>query len=201
MTEGSALKIALALVERPAQAKLVRDALLPPGTDLLLAVAAGEPDALAQAQALTMRTEPELRAAAGFFVEQAMLFDGADYYRVLGSAQDAPASQLRRNMALLMRWVHPDVQSGRGPDGMTRTVFARRITQAWDELKSQDRRSHYDEVLDESLRIKRIRMRSGLSGANAHGLSKLQKPKRLRGPGGSSGDLVSRVLQFIRGHK
>jgi hypothetical protein len=42
-------------------------------------------------------------------------------------------------MALLLRWLHPDLD----PCG-ERSVFVRRVTRAWNDLKTQDRRDAYD---------------------------------------------------------
>ena len=50
-----------------------------------------------------------IREAAGFFVEQILLFPGADSYRVLGASPEATNRELRRNMSLLLRWLHPDL--------------------------------------------------------------------------------------------
>ena len=68
-----------------------------------------------------------------------MLYPDADHYRVLGARPEASTSELRRNMALLIRWLHPDQQNGGD-----RSVFTTRITRAWNELKTEDRRTAYD---------------------------------------------------------
>jgi curved DNA-binding protein CbpA len=78
-------------------------------------------------------------AAAAFFIEQILLFPGADSYRVLGARQAATAGELRRNMALLLRWLHPDLD----PKG-ERSIFAGRVTKAWEDLKTPERRAVYD---------------------------------------------------------
>jgi hypothetical protein len=44
-------------------------------------------------------------------------------------------------MALLLRWLHPDVAAG-----AERSVFTARITAAWDDLKTPERRAGYDET-------------------------------------------------------
>jgi hypothetical protein len=58
-------------------------------------------------------------------------------------------------MALLLRWLHPD----HDPQG-ARSVFAGRVTRAWNDLKTQERRATYDQSrriagLDKSLRGKK----------------------------------------------
>jgi hypothetical protein len=45
-------------------------------------------------------------------------------------------------MALLLRWLHPDVAGG-----TERSVFAGRITAAWDDLKTPERRADYDRAM------------------------------------------------------
>ena len=46
-------------------------------------------------------------------------------------------------MALLMRWLHPDKDlEGR------RSMFVNRVTRAWDDLKTADRRAAYDQRIN-----------------------------------------------------
>ena len=86
-----------------------------------------------------------VRDAAGFFIEQVMLFPEADSYRVLGASPTAANFELRRNMALLLRWLHPDIdQKGE------RSIFAARVTKAWGDLKTPERRAAYDRQLVKS---------------------------------------------------
>ena len=92
------------------------------------------------AAAAALGRPPEVvREAATFFIEQILLAPGGDSYRVLGSGPAATASELRHNMALLMRWLHPDV--AREDE---RAVFAARIAAAWNTLKTPERRAAYD---------------------------------------------------------
>lgn len=80
-----------------------------------------------------------MRRASAFFIEQILLSPDADSYRVLGADDTATAAELRHNMALLLRWLHPDVaRLG------VRSLFAGRITQAWESLKTPERRAAYD---------------------------------------------------------
>ena len=85
------------------------------------------------------RSRDTVREAAAFFVEQILLYPGADSYRVLGARPDATYGELRRNMALLLRWLHPD----RDRQG-ERAIFAARVTRAWSDLKTPERRAAYD---------------------------------------------------------
>src|SRR6516162_3642465 len=111
MATAEALAAALALFDHPASVRLARASRLPKGLTFLLEIAAGEPQALFEARTKTGRSEVALRGAAGFFIEQVLLHPGGDSYRILGGDRDTSARELRRNMALLMRWLHPDVTS------------------------------------------------------------------------------------------
>ena len=102
-------------------------------------VAAGDEEALSEAANATACSQKSVREAAIFYIEQILLHPDADYYRVLGARPDASAAELRRNMALLLRWLHPDHQSG-----AERSVFASRVTRAWGELKTEEKRAAYN---------------------------------------------------------
>lgn len=138
--EWAALQLALDLHRDPWGVRLVRKQPLPDGMGLLLAVAAGEdPASETAATARFDRPSKFVREAATFFIEQILLAPGTDSYRVLGANPEASVTELRRNMALLMRWLHPDV--ARAGD---RAVLAQRIAAAWNTLKTPERRAAYD---------------------------------------------------------
>ena len=113
----------------------------PPGIVQLLRIAAGERDALMAACEQTGRSSATIERAAVFFIEQVLLSPDADSYRVLGADRGASDGELRRNMALLLKFVHPDVADAQ-------SLFVRRVTQAWNDLKSPERRAAYDEAHD-----------------------------------------------------
>jgi len=137
-----ALKLAFDLFDFPSQARVARKAPLPPDLVLLLRIAAGDDEPLREAVRASGRSPRVVRDAAGFFIEQVLLFPEADSYRVLGASPTAANSAMRRNMALLLRWLHPDIdQKGE------RSVFAARVTKAWSDLKTPDRRATYDQQL------------------------------------------------------
>ena len=135
---------------------------MPRGVTFLLEVAAGESESLRNASALTGRTEANLKNAAGFFIEQVLLSETADNYRVLGSKPESPHGELRRHMALIMRWLHPDIVSS---DGMVwrldRGLYAGRVTKAWEAIKTEDRRASYDASFSPSARQERSGRRDG----------------------------------------
>lgn len=139
MAGRTALKLAVDLLHVPAQVRLVRSEPLPDGVVLLLRIAAGEADAEREAAALTRRSVETIRRAAAFFIEQILFAPDADSYRVLGADAAASAGELRRNAGLLLKWLHPD-RDRRDP----RAVFASRVTGAWNDLKTPERRAAYD---------------------------------------------------------
>ena len=55
------------------------------------------------------------------------------------ATREASHSELRRNMTLLLQWLHPDLDRREA-----RSVFAARVTRAWNDLKTPERRAAYD---------------------------------------------------------
>lgn len=145
MRDAAAVIAALSIMQNPASSRLARRSALPRGMTFLLEIAAGEEEALEYARRAIGKSDDVLRSAAGFFVEQVLFAPSASHYRTLGLNADADARDLRRHMALLMKWVHPDTAGHNGADHLIdRSVFATRITEAWQVLKSDERRGLYD---------------------------------------------------------
>lgn len=145
---SQAIRRALALVNDPGLVHVVRREPLPAGVDLLLEVAVAEPAAMESAVGLTGASDAMLARAATFFIEQVLLAPDVDSYRVLGAARTADGPTLRRHMALLLRWSHPDKASAVDRSGnLDPSIFARRITAAWETLKTEERRAAYDHKL------------------------------------------------------
>jgi hypothetical protein len=150
MGRSAALLVALTLLERPAAARYAIGPALPGGVTLLLQVAAGEPEALRYAKTRTGHSQTVLQAAADFFIEQVLLHPKADDYRILGASPRASRSELRQNMALLIRWLHPDARPQHTSRAdFDRAVFVHRVTQAWEHMKTDERRADYDRTLVE----------------------------------------------------
>lgn len=147
MQSAEALATALGMLNCPQLARRARQSPLPKGVTFLLEVAAGESDALLHASTLTGRSEANLRKAAGFFIEQVLVNEQADNYRVLGGSRNSPHTDLRRNMALLMRWLHPDIVSGGSSALFDKGLYADRVTGAWEAIKTKERRAAYDAAL------------------------------------------------------
>jgi hypothetical protein len=141
MGEATALKLAIDLLHVPSRVRPMRSAALPRDVLTLLEIAAGDADATQRASDASGRTQEVVRNAAAFFIEQILLAPGADSYRVLGGNAQSSSSDLRRNMALLLRWLHPDMEHNGSGD---RSLFAGRITLAWEDLKTAERRAAYD---------------------------------------------------------
>ena len=138
---------ALSMVDYPHLASRAREAPLPKGITFLLQVVTQDSDAMQEACLLTGQTEKHIRKAAAFFVEQVLLSQPADCYRVLGCNCRSSNTELRRHMALIMKWLHPDVASDTSPAfGFDRSLYANRVIEAWEALKTDDRRATYDEA-------------------------------------------------------
>lgn len=141
MSDKMALKIAIELMHLPSQVRLVRSEPLPDGVLILLRIAAGDEEADRTAIDLMDRSRETIRQAATFFIEQILFAPNADSYRVLGANPQASAGELRRNVALLLRWLHPDLDH----EG-ERSIFIGKVTAAWNNLKTPERRAAYDEL-------------------------------------------------------
>ena len=142
MADATALKLAVDLLHVPSRVRPMRSAVLPDDVLTLLEIASGDAEATRRASELTGRAPEVVRNAAEFFVEQILLAPGSDSYRVLGGNAQTSSGDLRRNMALLLKWLHPDME--RNSDD--RSVFAGRVTLAWEDLKTSERRAAYDAV-------------------------------------------------------
>jgi DnaJ-class molecular chaperone len=104
---------------------------------------------------MTGRSRDVVRQASTFFIEQILFAPDTDSYRVLGASRQASASELRSNVALLLRWLHPDLD----PQGV-RSIFVGRVTAAWNNLKTPERRATYDQQLHKVAK-KRSRSKRG----------------------------------------
>jgi hypothetical protein len=149
ISDSLALRDAMELIHVPSRVRLLRSEPLSDGVPFLLRIAAGDTAAESAAVEIMDRPKELIRQAAGFYIEQILLDSRSNSYRVLGANPDATSSELRRNMALLLRWLHPDVY----PKG-EQSIFATKVTLAWNDLKTLERRAAYDEIWRESLEKK-----------------------------------------------
>ena len=186
---GDALRVAVDLLHVPSRVRMIRADPLPQGVPLLLRIAAGDREATREAARTSDRSLDVVEEAAAFFIEQILLWPEADSYRVLGASPQATSSELRHNMALLVKWLHPDMdRQGR------QSVFVNRVTMAWDDLKTPERRAAYDQGR------RALDARKPARGGDGRGRRRSNKPApRLdRGLQRSDG-LLRRVLFFLLG--
>ena len=167
MSDRMALRIAIDLMHVPSQVRLLRSEPLPDGVQMLLRIAAGDEETEHAAVDLTGRSRDVVRQAATFFIEQILFAPETDSYRVLGASPQASAEELRRNVALLLRWLHPDLD----PRG-ARSIFIGRVTAAWNDLKTPERRAAYNAILRYSNNRQRPGLRNGESRSGRHITSK-----------------------------
>jgi hypothetical protein len=170
---------------------------------LLLRIAAGDAAAEQEAVKLADRPLEVIRQAATFFIEQILLAPDTDSYRVLGASPEVVDGELRRNMASLMTWLHPDVTKE-----SDRAVFAPRITTAWNDLKTPERRAAYDAARLASKAgkstSKRARRRAAtpyhIGRAKKHARGGASKARRLRDTFGEPPvGVLRRVLRLLFG--
>ena len=141
MSAYEAVRVTIDLVHVPSRVRHQKTLPLPNGVSTVLRIAAGDEKALSEASNALERPPELILKAAAFFIEQILLSPDADSYRVLGTNNTATAGELRRNMALLLRFVHPDTKPAD-----CRSIFAGRVTRAWEDLKSSERRAAYDKI-------------------------------------------------------
>jgi hypothetical protein len=182
MDEWAALRLALELLHVPWRVRLVRDQPLPEGVPLLLRIASGDADSEQAAVAAMGRPGEVIKQAATFFIEQILLAPGADSYRMLGASPATGSGELRQNMALLMRWLHPDIA-----DKGEQSIFAARISAAWNDLKTPDRRTVYDSERSPPAPPGGYRPGGGRSGSG-----------RSRRPAAGGGLRTSRLPSWVR---
>ena len=201
MEHLTTVMMALDLLRTPSRAHLVRKAPLPNGVETLLRLAGGDETLTREASAAAAVPPVVLREAATFFIEQAMFYPEADAYRVLGTRPGATTAELRRNMAHLLRWLHPD------HGGDQRSVFTPRVTRAWNDVKNPERRAAYDRLrrmaqTEHALARKKSRSRPKTNGTSRHGpsnASQARLPRRARATPPPPTNVFRRMLLLLLG--
>ncbi|MGC1864129.1 MAG: hypothetical protein WA733_24185 [Methylocystis sp.] len=168
-----AVRAALDLFVAPSRGRRFQSAALPEGMTLLLRIVADDQGAIEASAQRTRNSPRKLREAAAFYVEQILLAANSDSYRVLGARRNATAGELRRHLALLCKWLH----SERCPE-LARSMFFLRITHAWNNLKTPERRADYDATLDARLAAPATGKARVDDFANTHGGNGKAQPPR-----------------------
>jgi hypothetical protein len=163
MSNRMALRIAIDLLHSPSRVRLTRTEPLPDDVLTLLRIVAGDQDAEIAAALTVDRSRDIVRQAATFFIEQILFAPDCDSYRILGVSSQAGAPELRRHVALLLRWLHPDLDPHDD-----RSIFIGRVTAAWNDVKTVERRAAYDDRLQLSEHVKSSRSRSGKSRSSGN---------------------------------
>jgi hypothetical protein len=132
---------ALELAETPALVGMLRRQKLPDDILLLIKIAAGNEDVLAEAAARTGRSRASLREASVLYLQQILFQPDADPYRILGASASTPQDQLHQHMRWLMKWLHPDRDRNDWE-----SAFADRVSGAWEALKTAEKRANYDRL-------------------------------------------------------
>src|SRR5690606_2486795 len=138
---GEALELAMGLLRAPAHRSALRARPLPQGVGKVLAIASGSADALDRAARHTGHDRAGLHGASRFLVQQVLLAEGADAYRVLGAERRAAHATLRDHHRHLLRWLHPDRT---GPGSQWDSALSSRVNQAWNHLRTDAARTQYD---------------------------------------------------------
>jgi hypothetical protein len=123
-----AIDIALDLLARPFLVREVQRSPLPGGVREVIWLATSSEPELAAASKTRGRDPKVLRQAAIFYLQQALLYPGADNYRVLGLSPGATVKDIRDHKRLLLKWLHPD----RNPSSWEQLLFQRVATAASD---------------------------------------------------------------------
>lgn len=124
--ERQALDLALDMLGRPFLTRAVQRSPLPSGIREVILLAACSEAELAEVGKARGRDPQALRQAAIFFLQQVLLFPGADSYRILGLKRGATAEEIHDHRRLLLKWLHPD----RNPSSWEQMLFQRVVTAA-----------------------------------------------------------------------
>ncbi len=138
MDDSSALKVAISLYLLPAQLPKIKKSPLPKGIESLILIAIGDEKEIQKGVLETQRSKETVKQAAQSFIENILLSSNADSYRILGANSTTRNDELRRNMALMIRYLHPDISQNTNPDLISR------VTNAWSDLKTTEKREAYD---------------------------------------------------------
>ena len=137
-----ALHQAIDAFRAPALYLRLREHKLPEDMLLLLRIAAGDSQAIELGESMSSETASAVKEAAVMFIQHLMFYPGSSSFRVLGVEPSASDAQIKEHYRWLVRWLHPD----RNADEWD-AVYAERVTLAWQDLRTPDRRLAYEESL------------------------------------------------------
>jgi hypothetical protein len=190
MHQWTALRTAIALVHLPSLGRSLKGEPLPQGIELLLRIAAGDEGVTAQAAKHLSRSPATVKRACVFYIEQILLSPTSNSYRVLGTEPHCTPAELRTNVGQLLKWIHPDASAS--PD---RAQLALRVTEAWNSLKTPERRALYDSQLQAQQKYRStngVPRKVSLSNYRHKGSTTSAKRRRHKG-------FLNRVRQFLGG--
>src|SRR5262245_31130218 len=130
MSGPRGIDLALDLARMPALAKTLATPQLPADIYDVMQIAAGSPEACQWAVQETGQPAGVLVDAARFYLQQVLLRDDADPYRVLGLPPGASRETARRHLGCLLQWLHPDVHTDLD------SVYTGRVLKAWREISA-----------------------------------------------------------------
>lgn len=197
-TDLTALRLAIDLLHAPSRLRAARSRPLPGGVILLLRLAARDETAEIAAAQASGRSREIVRDAALFFIEQVLFDVRSDSYRILGGDRQTPTGELRRNMALLLRGVHPDLERDRD-----RSAAAAKVIRAWNDVRTPQRRVSYDQALSSRDASKGS---NGRAGSSRHGLAALERRSHVRqhasaAPAAEPSSKCLRAILFLVGRR
>lgn len=142
MSGTSAVGLAFDLARRPALARAMRRQPLPDDVLTVIKIAAGSDEVCRTIATRAGMGVAQVREAAIVYLQAVVLHSQADSYRVLGAPRGSNQAVLREHMGWLMKWLHPDRDQSDWE-----SALAQRVSAAWEDLKSPERRARYDRSL------------------------------------------------------
>ncbi len=131
MAGESALSLARALFDEPALRHDLRRRPVPGDLDQVLALIGNDGRQVERVAAALGADPGRLQQAARFYVQEILLFPGADDYRLLGVIPGTDSATLKHHYRILRSWLHPD----RTDADPGRTAHAARINAAYRRLR------------------------------------------------------------------
>lgn len=147
MSARHVIELALDLARMPALARNSTRPPIPPNIIELIRVAAASSKACREAAIATGEDEQVVIESARFYLQQVLFRPNADCYRILGVEPGTSRATARNHMRWLLKWLHPDHNSGLD------SVYAERVLKAWREVSN----SHAASPKDDRFRVASMR--------------------------------------------